>query len=180
MILSGGRASRMGGCDKGLVQWHGQELIKHVLLTLAPQVGQVQVSANRNQERYADLCRCPVLSDDIAGFQGPLAGIAAALKASAAPYMAVAPCDAPHLPRDLVSRLLAGMGDCDIAVAHDGARLQPLHVLLHARAGASLHAFIQDGGRKPDAWYQQHGYAAVDFADCPGAFSNFNTLQDIS
>ena len=180
LILSGGRATRMGGRDKGLALWRGQELVKHVLLALAPQVGQVRVSANRNQERYAELCRCPVLGDDIPGFQGPLAGIAAALKVSDAPCMAVAPCDAPCLPRDLVARLLAGMGDRDIAVAHDGARLQPLHLLLRARAGASLHAFIQDGGRKPDAWYRQHGHATVDFADCPDAFINFNALQDLS
>lgn len=31
LILAGGQGSRMGGVDKGLVQWHNKALIDHVI-----------------------------------------------------------------------------------------------------------------------------------------------------
>ena len=180
LILAGGRASRMGGCDKGLVDWRGQALICHVLKALAPQVSQLYINANRNQEQYAELCKCQVLADALPDFQGPLTGIAAGLAVVATPYVVVVPCDAPRLPDDLVARLEQETAQADIVVAHDGARLQSLHLMLHTRVLASLQDFMQSGGRKPDKWYQQHGYATVDCSDTPEAFSNFNTLQDLA
>ena len=179
LILAGGRARRMGGRDKGLEMWRGQPLVSHVLQALEPQVQKLYISANRNRQHYAELGHCEVLADSVQGFQGPLAGIAAGLEVVAAGSMVVVPCDAPYLPPDLVARLEAAMDDTDIAVAHDGDRLQSLHLMLRTSTCSSLQNFLRDGGRKPDAWYEQHGYAVADFADCPGAFSNFNSLDDL-
>ncbi|MET0009360.1 MAG: NTP transferase domain-containing protein, partial [Candidatus Thiodiazotropha sp. 6PLUC4] len=41
VILAGGRGSRMGGSDKGLVQLDGKPLIEHVISAIAPQVQQL-------------------------------------------------------------------------------------------------------------------------------------------
>jgi molybdenum cofactor guanylyltransferase len=53
LLLAGGRGQRLGGVDKGLVEFDGRPLALHVLARLAPQVAQVLISANRNQTRYA-------------------------------------------------------------------------------------------------------------------------------
>ncbi|MCO5620354.1 NTP transferase domain-containing protein, partial [Citrobacter freundii] len=62
VILEGGRATRMGGEDKGWVALAGRPLIDHVLARLRPQVDEVLINANRSQARYQALA--PVISDD--------------------------------------------------------------------------------------------------------------------
>ena len=41
LILAGGRATRMGGVDKGLQNFRGLPLALHTLMRLQPQVGTV-------------------------------------------------------------------------------------------------------------------------------------------
>lgn len=84
LILAGGQGSRMQGCDKGLVLLRGEPLVAHVARRLAPQVGPLILSANRNAETYARYGR--VVADDtdaLGAWQGPLAGLAAGLAAAA-------------------------------------------------------------------------------------------------
>ncbi|MEW8383867.1 MAG: NTP transferase domain-containing protein, partial [Candidatus Thiodiazotropha taylori] len=45
VILAGGRGSRMGGNDKGLILFDGKPLIEHVINTIAPQVGRLLINA---------------------------------------------------------------------------------------------------------------------------------------
>ncbi|MGA7982585.1 MAG: molybdenum cofactor guanylyltransferase MobA, partial [Chromatiaceae bacterium] len=103
VILAGGMARRMGGQDKGLVHFSGRPLIEWVIEALRPQVRALLINANRHREIYAAY-GCPVVADDIDGFQGPLAGFASAMAAAATPWIVTAPCDGPFLARDLVER----------------------------------------------------------------------------
>ena len=48
VVLAGGKATRMGGKDKGLLELNGQPLWQHVAGKLAGQVDTVVISANRN------------------------------------------------------------------------------------------------------------------------------------
>lgn len=50
VILAGGRATRMGGEDKGLVSISGIALYQYVLARLRPQVASVAISANRDRK----------------------------------------------------------------------------------------------------------------------------------
>ena len=77
VLLCGGRASRMGGRDKGLIEWQGQPLAQHALRRLRRQslpLARIAISANRNLAAYAAF-GCPVWTDVIADFPGPLGGI---------------------------------------------------------------------------------------------------------
>ena len=78
VILAGGQASRMDGEDKGLIVFRELPLISHVINITKPKVSQILISANRNFEEYANFGK--VISDDLEGYQGPLAGISKALK----------------------------------------------------------------------------------------------------
>jgi len=53
IVLAGGRGRRMGGVDKGLVDFAGRPLVAHVIERFAPQVGAIVINANQNVERYA-------------------------------------------------------------------------------------------------------------------------------
>jgi molybdenum cofactor guanylyltransferase len=179
LILAGGRARRMGGEDKGLIRLAGRPMVEHVLERIGPQVDEVVINANRNAEQYGRYGH-RVIADVVDDFPGPLAGMLSAMEAVHQPWLAVVPCDSPLLPRDLVQRLFesALAESADIAVAHDGERLQPVVALLRCSLLPQLRAFVEQGGRKIDAWYAQHRMVATDLSDHPEAFVNINTPEE--
>ena len=181
LVLAGGMGRRMGGVDKGLVPLGGRPMIAHVIERLSRQVGAIVINANQNVERYAEL-GYPVVSDGIGGFAGPLAGLHAGLSSALTPYVATSPCDSPFLPLDLVSRLAQGLerDGAQLAVAHTFAQPHPVFALVDRGVLAHLTAFLEQGGRKIDAWYATLRVAAVQFDDCEQAFRNINTPDELA
>lgn len=179
LVLAGGKSRRMGGRDKGLLPFGDGLLIGHVLALIAPQVDSILISANRNQEAYAAY-GYPVLADPLEDYQGPLAGFLAGLERMRSNYLLTLPCDGPNIVSDLAQRLARGLieGSADIAVAHDGRRLQPVYALLHRRVLPSLHAALAAGERKIDRWFPANNWVTVDFSDVPEQFQNINTPED--
>jgi molybdenum cofactor guanylyltransferase/molybdopterin-guanine dinucleotide biosynthesis protein MobB len=169
----------MGGVDKGLVEIDGRPLVAHVLEALRPQVGPVLINANRHREEYAAL-GCEVVADAIAGYFGPLAGIASAMEAADTPYLLTVPCDGPLLPADLATRLHNRLTteDAELCVAHDGGRLQPIFALLRRTLLPRLLAYVEGGGHKVEEWCHHQRLAVADFSDCAEAFVNVNTPAD--
>ncbi len=179
VILAGGRGNRMGGRDKGLVLLDGKPLIEHVVAAIAPQVGYLLINANRNLADYRRF-GYPVIRDELSGYQGPLAGICSALERIDTPDLITLPCDGPRVPQDLVERLARSRDAeaADIAVAHDGKRLQPVYALIGKKLRPSLQAYLDGGDRKIDLWYARHKMAASDFSDTPETFLNINTPEE--
>lgn len=179
LVLAGGRGQRMGGSDKGLLTVAGRPLIELVLEAVRPQVGQVLISANRNHVRYRAYGH-PVLPDPMEDYQGPLAGFLAGMRAADTPYLATLPCDGPLLGDDFVTRLAAALASAaaDVAVAHDGQRLQPVNALMRTSLLPSLEDFLAAGDRKIDLWYARHHWVSADFSDAPQQFVNVNTPED--
>jgi molybdopterin-guanine dinucleotide biosynthesis protein A len=169
----------MGGRDKGLVPVAGRAMVQWVAGAMARQCEAVMVNANRNAGEYARLTGCPVVADREADFAGPLAGMAAGLAASDAPLLACVPCDSPLVAPDLVARLRAALDDggAELAVAHDGERMQPVFALLRRELRDSMERFLAAGGRKIDAWYAQHRVALAPFPDASDMFLNVNTPE---
>ena len=180
VVLAGGRATRWDGRDKGLIQVSGRPMISHVLDALAPQVGQVIINANRNLDEYRAF-GLPVVTDASRDFLGPLAGIASGLAAARTEWVAVTPCDSPLLAADCVGRLVSACEDdarTDIAVAHDGERIQPVFALIRRGLLEDLDAYLESGGRKIDRWYGQQRMQLVDFSDNLDTFLNINRRED--
>ena len=177
MILAGGEGRRMGGRDKGLEPFAGLPLVGHVVKRLEGQVAELLINANRNADAYRFFAD-RVIADEETGFKGPLMGIYSGLRAAKTPWLLVAPCDSPALPDDLVARMVAGIGDHDIAVAFDGERLHPVVALLRTSLADDLAATLAEGERKIDLWYARHAWCKVDMSDCPDAFANLNTEEE--
>jgi len=179
-VLAGGRATRWGGRDKGLIEVCGRPMIRHVLDALEPQVEEILINANRNLEAYRAF-GMPVVTDANNDFLGPLAGIASGLAAARTEWVAIVPCDSPLLAVDCVDRLASAVKEdesIDIAVAHDGERIQPVFALIRRRLAASLDAFLESGGRKIDQWYGRQRMQLVDFGDIADNFLNINRPED--
>lgn len=179
LILAGGKGRRMGGRDKGLLPFGDGLLVGHIIDAVTPQVGSVLISANRNQTDYEQF-GYPVVADPLDDFQGPLAGFLAGLERMRTNYLLTLPCDGPFVIPDLAQRLAAGLieANAEIAVAHDGQRLQPVYALLHHRVLSGLRQALKAGERKIDRWYPHHHWINVDFSDVPALFDNFNTPEE--
>ena len=179
IILAGGQGRRMDGKDKGLVQFANKPLIQSVIEKILPQVEHIIINANRNTSDY-EAFGYPVISDAMNNFQGPLAGFMAAMQSVTTNYIVCVPCDGPMLSDKLVQRLYSQlqMENTDIAVAHDGNRMQPVYVLISTHLKTSLQEYLQSGERKIDRWYANHKISIVDFSDIPETFININTRQE--
>lgn len=183
LILAGGRASRMGHQDKGLLTLHGRPMAAHVLDRLRPQVQAVLINANRNAAAYAAL-GTPVWPDAIPDFAGPLAGLHTGLLQAQTPLLLSVPCDSPFFPLDLAQRLSTALqaNQADVAVAETGVRpkhqLQPVFCLARTHLHAPLLAFLQGGGRKVEHWLSGLACVRVLFED-EAAFRNVNTPDEL-
>jgi len=178
IVLAGGKGTRMGGVDKGLQPLRGKPMAAWAIARLKPQVDEIVINANQNLEVYRAFGH-RVVSDEIGGYAGPLAGLHAGLKAATYPLVVTVPCDSPFLAPDLVSRLCAALQACDLAVAKTGAQPHPVFALMRREVRESLEAFLAAGGRKIDAWYADLKVVEVPFDDEADAFRNINTLEEL-
>jgi molybdopterin-guanine dinucleotide biosynthesis protein A len=181
IVLAGGQGRRMGGVDKGLVDYGGSPLVVQVLARLAPQVGHMLINANQNIDRYEAFGH-PVVSDLLPEFAGPLAGLQAGMAAATTRYVVTVPCDSPGLPMDLVARLASALAlsSAPLCVASTGGRSQPVFSLVATALLPRLTAFLADSGRKIDTWHATVGAIHVDFTDEAAAFRNINTPVDLA
>lgn len=188
VILAGGQATRMGGGDKGLRMLCGETLLARVEARLAPQVDQLALNANGDAARFAHM-GIPVISDSIAGFAGPLAGVLAGLDWAAshgAETIVTAAADTPFFPCDLVPQLLlASEGMTHPLVlaatpdAKRGTARHPTFGLWPVALRDDLRAALEGGLRKVVLWTQEHGGREALFAQ-EVAFFNVNTPEDLA
>jgi molybdopterin-guanine dinucleotide biosynthesis protein A len=188
ILLAGGRASRMGGGDKGLRRIGGATILARVIATMAKQCVGLVLNANGDPARFAAY-GLPVIADSLAGFQGPLAGVLAGLDWVAAnrpdlAFAVSAPTDTPFLPSDLVARLQAARfeKDADIACARSASGAHPVIALWPvAIRGALRHALVDEDLRKVGLFTQRHRLAYADWAAAPfDPFFNANEPADLA
>lgn len=180
VILAGGQGSRMGGKDKGLIKFRKLPLIAHVVNIVKPKVNRILISANRSLDEYSEYGE--VISDDLTGFQGPLAGISKALKVCTSEYLLVLPCDSPLIDGELIDELILGLEEskADICVAHDGSIMHATFALLRSNLQTSLEKFLDDGGRKMALWYRQHSLERINVSDKLEVLTNLNSPEDLN
>lgn len=191
VILAGGRATRMGGGDKGLLDLRGKSILTHVIERLEPQVAGLALNANGDTSRFANI-GLPVLADSVADFPGPLAGVLAGLDWAAtqgAETIVTAAADTPFFPCDLVPQLMMAAEGMEHPLALAASRdpvsgklwRQPTFGLWPVALRDDLRSALQDGLRKVVMWTDRHGGALAEFP--PGKFDpffNVNTPEDLA
>ena len=188
VILAGGRATRMGGGDKGLRAVGGRRLIDHVIDRLGSQCGAMAINANGDPARFSEF-GLPVVADSLADHPGPLAGVLAGLDWAAgqgATSIVTAAADTPFFPKDLVARLMASAGPsalCLAASPDETGRVQrhPTFGLWPVALRDDLRAALTGGLRKIVIWTDGHGAGQAVFDSTPfDPFFNVNTPEDIA
>ncbi|WP_336221111.1 molybdenum cofactor guanylyltransferase MobA [Citrobacter amalonaticus] len=179
VVLAGGKARRMGGIDKGLLELKGKPLWKHVADALSSQLDKVIVNANRHQEIYQS-GGLKVVSDVMADFPGPLAGMLSVFQQESGDWFLFCPCDTPFIPHILAERLTARRNQAPVVWVHDGERDHPTIALVNRSVQSFLLDYLQSGERRVMVFMRQAGGHAVDFSDCKDAFVNVNTPEELA
>ena len=177
VVLAGGRATRMGGKDKGLQLLNGKPLWQHVADTLAGQVTAMAISANRHIDTYRQ-SGYAVYQDSLENYPGPLAGMLSVMQQSHGEWFIFCPCDTPFIPSCLVERLFLLRGTAPVVWVHDGERDHPAIALMHSLAPA-LQAYLAAGERRVMVFMRESGGHSVNFSDVKSAFVNVNTSEDL-
>jgi len=202
LVLAGGRSSRFGGTDKGLIPFRQKTMISSVIDTLRPQVNDLIISANANLETYQQF-GYSVIPDQTTGFYGPLMGIYSAMryisdihfpaaeqvnKAQAKinhqpepVSLLVVPCDMPLLPGNLKDALLnAQTHSQQISVVRENHRLQPLVLLLPLSHMSQLANYLNEGNHKVTDWVLSTNPAICDFTAQSCCFNNINSVTELN
>ena len=99
LILAGGKATRLGGVDKGALVVGGATIFDRQREVLLPRVAEIIVSSPRPAPGYRTVV-------DAVPDAGPLAGIAAGLNAARTPWLLVLAGDMPHVSAPLIELLI--------------------------------------------------------------------------
>lgn len=185
IILAGGRATRMGGGDKCLLDLDGRPMLARIVERLAPQCGAAALNANGDPARFARF-GLPVLPDSLPDRPGPLAGILAGMDWAAARgdrAVVTVAGDTPFFPPDLALRLAQAGDGLVLAAGRDaGGRLSdhPTFGLWPVALRDPLRAFLAGGQRRVRGFAMAHAPAIAVWDAAPAdPFFNVNTPEDL-
>lgn len=188
ILLAGGRARRMGGGDKPLLEIAGRTLLAHCIARLAPQCRSgLVLSANGNEGRFASF-GLPVVADEMPGSEGPLAGLLAAFECIAhhqpqTAYALSVPGDTPFLPHDLAVRLneTRCATGADVVVAASGGRAHHTVALWPTAIRSDLHQWLANADdRSVRGFASRYRVSSVEWTAEPfDPFFNINTPDDL-
>ena len=185
IVLAGGRGSRMNYEEKARMVHLGKPLLSHVVDSISSQVDVILISRNNTMDpRYDELpysCIADTDNDsEVTEQKGPLSGISACARHVKTPLTLVVPCDTPRLPDDLMHKLLGGLGDASVAVAHDGNNEQPLVFLAKTIVLGEIDNYLESGRRSVKGWLDGISYNRVYFETGSDEFENINTVDQLA
>jgi molybdenum cofactor guanylyltransferase len=146
-ILAGGRARRLGGARKALLEIGGRAIIDRQLDVLRPRASRIAAVLRSDDDDTPFTARgLEVVRDRVDG-KGPLAGLAAALAWAGGDTLLAVACDMPlidpHIVDLVTGRARTRGADLAVPIAH--GRPQPLLACYGARCGALVDAALAAG-----------------------------------
>jgi molybdenum cofactor guanylyltransferase len=183
VILAGGRSSRMGR-NKALADLGGESLLSRIKARIAPQVAVLALNADLDWPQPAGLRLIP---DTIPDKAGPLAGVLAALRDTAAnhpqaTHVLTVPIDSPFFPMDLAVRLATSLEAAkQIAIASSAGRDHPVFGLWPVAISDDLESWIlTDEKRRVREFLARHAVRRVDFGMIETALGPFDPFFNIN
>ncbi|WP_323750340.1 molybdenum cofactor guanylyltransferase MobA [Marinobacter sp.] len=186
LLLAGGKATRMGGIDKGMAIWNGEPMAERVQRALKAVTPQFFISANRSLHDYESLAPGRVLADleHLQG-QGPLAGLLTGLitaKDQGAGAVLVCPCDTPGITSDIFKTLISAweiQPDRPVIVENQG-RTHPLHGVYPVSLIEELESWLATDNRRVMGFVKKVGAVMVDCPEAEAVFKNRNRPDDLT
>lgn len=176
IILAGGEGSRIGG-NKPLRVLAGKTLLDRAIERARSWSNEVAIAVRRADEVEARDVR---LLCDPPGVEGPLAGLASALRLGREMVLTI-PCDAPLLPDDLPERLASALPGHAVALASSGGQVHPVCGLWRLDALAQVRGYAASGRRSLIGFAESVGFVSVEWSAEPvDPFLNINNTGDLA
>ena len=173
IILAGGDSSRTG-VDKSMLLIKDRPIIEHICDQLRGTFSQILISTEK-KEKYAFL-GCDCIPDKMPG-QGPLMGIASALRGTENELNFVVACDIPHIDIRFVRKMLAEAQAAEMVIPTTGSdKHEPLFAIYNKSALKAMNKVLSSGKRKiSDAF----GHCKVKYIKLEAKqFTNLNTMAE--
>ncbi len=185
MIFAGGRASRLGGVNKALLEVGGSTIVGRILAALGPLVDERVVLIND--------AALPELEDvslvfDPTPHAGVLPALAAGLEAASGQICLAVACDMPFVSTGLFAQLLEHQrqADADVVIPRSDGLLEPMHaVYRRAPVLEAIRGALARGDQRMISYFADVRVREVSdaewrLADPSGlAFFNVNTPDDL-
>lgn len=180
VVLAGGQGTRIGG-DKPQRQLGGASLLARALDQARQWSGDIAVAVRDARQLEGHIATALI---DNPAIPGPAAGLDSALvfarERGAGAVLTIA-ADMPFLPRDLCTRLTAGIGDATAAMASSGGQLHPVCALWRVATIKAVSGYLGGGRRSLKGLAETVGYVTVDWPTEPvDPFFNVNTSRDLA
>jgi molybdopterin-guanine dinucleotide biosynthesis protein A len=186
LIFAGGRATRLAGVNKGLLEVGGTPIISRILTSLGPLVDERVLLANDAALAEQHDVR---LVFDPSPHAGVLPALAAGLQAAEGDVCLAVACDMPFVSRPLFEYMLElqQLVDVDVVIPRTAGFLEPMHAVY--RRQPALHAItaaLERGEQRMISYLSAVRVREIDEAewrtiDPEGtAFFNVNTPADLA
>ncbi len=180
-ILSGGEATRLGGINKGLIEYNGQSFISIIIKELSSIFFETIIISNSPEE--FEVLKFPVYKD-IYKHRGPLGGIHAALTNAQGNAVFIVSCDMPFVKLSIANRLLSYYkNNVDAIIPTINGRMEPLFGI-YSKGGCEIVDRMLSSGKS----YSIRKYLDLIntvYVDIPFSneaarcFTNINTPDDL-
>lgn len=185
LIFAGGRASRLGGVNKALLEVGGRTIVARILAALGPLVDERVLLTN--DAALAELDEVSLVFDP-SPHAGVLPALAAGLAAAMGDVCLAVACDMPFVSRGLFAHLLAVQqaDDADVVIPRTAGFLEPMHaVYRRAPVLQAIRAALARGDQRMISYFAEVRVREVAEdewrpVDASGtAFFNVNTPADL-
>ena len=180
-ILAGGRAQRLGGCDKSDLQIGGRSILARQVEALRPCVDRIFFVGPRPGRTIP----APLIAvADRMAQRGPLGGLDAALAAAHDPVLLLA-CDMPNVTAPWLSHLVSLLDDVDAVVPRTERGYHPLCAVYAQSCRARVRRHLEQGQLRMLDLLGELRVRPVDsaeigrFGEAAHLLANVNTQADL-
>jgi molybdenum cofactor guanylyltransferase len=186
LIFAGGRATRLGGVNKALLEVGGTPIINRILQALGPLVDERVLLTNDASLGELEAVR---LVYDPEPHAGVLPALAAGLAAARGEICLAVACDMPFTSRALFDRLLYVLNDAqaDVVIPRTADYLEPMHAVYRREPVLqAINAALERGERRMISYFTSVRVREVDESEWRAidgagqAFFNVNTPEDLA
>jgi molybdopterin-guanine dinucleotide biosynthesis protein A len=187
LIFAGGRATRLGGANKALLEVGGTPIVVRIVNALRPLVDEHVVLAN-DAALGATLPEVRLVYDP-QPHAGVLPALAAGLEAAQGEVCLAVACDMPFVSGAVFELLLEVQQreDVDVVIPRTAGNLEPMHAVYRREPVLrAIRAALARGEQRMISYFGSVRVREVGEAEwqpvCPDgrAFFNINTAEDLS
>ena len=185
VILEGGQSRRFGGGYKTLFKFNNKTLLDRILYNFEKLDMEIALNVNSNQKEFLKT-GLNLIKDEVANFQGPLAGIYSSMKwviknKRNFEWIFTSPSDTPFLYGDLVNKFLKTkyLTNTKIVLAKNSNKIHPVIGFWHISLLKNLEDFLDKDSRKIMSWLEKQNYELLNFKN-KNYFFNINSKSDLN